>query len=444
MTMSLEVQFCTVMLDGTIKQVNPLTGMEVWSVPGRSSKPITNQVPPTARRLAARAPGSREDHCNFCESSYHLTPAEKSRLEWADGRLVHRNGLLPREAARIPALFRRIPNLFEIVTIDYWLKNYTYQLSAEIRAWRDRYLADPEGRSHVLALIGNKLKLLGRAPEEVESIPEKARLAMADAFFGGCHELIVARRHFVDGAEWDSQLASSGELAPDEHLAYVRFTIDAMEGIYASNPYVRYVAVFQNWLAPAGASFDHLHRQLVGLDGWGSHLRSEIEGLRRLPNLYNEVVVNPAKYSARMIAENDHAVAFADIGHAFPTIAIYSKSHRLRPAQHTGEEVAAMSDIIHACHSAMGSQISCNEEWYTAPRDSIDRVPWHVYIKWRINTPAGFEGGTRIYINPMSPFELRDRMVPRLYQLRAEGKIRNVRIAEECSIEPNALGFWRA
>jgi galactose-1-phosphate uridylyltransferase len=440
--MTFEGRFVTQMLDGTIKQINPLTGMEVWSVPGRSSKPIVNQVPPTARRLELG--GAREDHCNFCEARYEATPAEKARLVLEGGEFVQKKQLLPREAAQSVAAFRRIPNLFEIVTLDYWQKNYTYELSSENRAWRDRYLADAQGKAHVIDLIDSKLRLLGRGAEEVAQTPEASKLAMADAFFGGCHELIVAHRHFRTEAQWDSDLCSSGELSPDEHFAYTWFTVDAMEGIYRSNPYVRYVAVFQNWLAPAGASFDHLHRQLVGLDGWGSHLRSEIDSLRRQPNLYNEVVVNLAKYSSRMIAENEHAVAFADIGHAFPTVAIYSKSRNLRPAEHTQEELRSISDLVHACHAAMGPEISANEEWYTAPRDSIDRVPWHIYIKWRINNPAGFEGGTRIYINPMTPFELRDRMVPRLYELRDHGKVRNLRLAEECSIEPNALQFFRA
>ena len=56
--------------------------------------------------------------------------------------------------------------------------------------------------------------------------------------------------------------------------------------------------------------------------------------------------------------------------------------------------------------------------------------------------PAGFEGGTSIYINPMTPIELRDKMVPRLYKLRDEGKIGWLRIAEECRVDPNPLKYY--
>jgi galactose-1-phosphate uridylyltransferase len=101
-----------------------------------------------------------------------------------------------------------------------------------------------------------------------------------------------------------------------------------------------------------------------------------------------------------------------------------------------------MSNLVHAVHAAMGSQISCNEEWYYTPIDAIYKMPWHVLIKWRVTVTAGFEGGTSIFINPMTPIELRDKMVPRLYKLRDEGKIGWIRIAEECRVDPNPLKYY--
>ena len=101
-----------------------------------------------------------------------------------------------------------------------------------------------------------------------------------------------------------------------------------------------------------------------------------------------------------------------------------------------------MSDLVRAIHAAMGNQISCNEEWYYTPIDAVYKMPWHVLIKWRINVTAGFEGGTSIFINPMTPIELRDRMVPHMYHLRDEGKIAWLRIAEECRVDPNPLKYY--
>ena len=230
-------------------------------------------------------------------------------------------------------------------------------------------------------------------------------------------------------------------MTPAEHYQYFKFTIDAMIDICAQNRYVRYISVFQNWLASAGASFDHLHKQLVAIDEWGVAIERELEGYRKDNNFYNDRVVNFAGYHNLVFAENDHAIAFADFGRRYPTIAIYSKSEHAMPQHHSDEELRGISDIVHGCHAAMGSQIPCNEEWYYSPVDCRDNIPWHITIRWRTVNPAGFEGGTRIYVNPISPEELRDKMVPRLFELKNQGKIAAFPIAFECPCRPNSLRY---
>ena len=436
---NLEQNYFYIMPDGTIKQINPFTRTEVWSVPGRGSKPLTNEIPKNAQRIERHDP---EDYCSFCEKSHLNTPPEKSRLVWKDGRYQTVNHVHPRDLRTTRAAFRRIPNLFEIVTMDYWRLNHGYELSLANRRWKEEYLDDEEGFQHVSNVLKLKLRLSGYSEEDVSDLSRETIANMSDPFFGGGHELVVARRHYVDGAEYDSQLSGSGDMTPEEHFWYCKFTIDAYNDIYANNRYVRYISVFQNWLAPAGASFDHLHKQLVALDEWGTSVEEEVEMVRQNPNIYNEQVVNFAGYSNFTFAENEHAIAFADVGHRFPTIAIYSKSAHARPEEHTSEELRGVSDLVHACHAAAGAQIACNEEWYYSPRDCITKMPWHLLIKWRTNNPAGFEGGTKIYINPISPIALRDKIVPRLYDLRNQGKIARFRIAEECALTPNCLKYY--
>ena len=237
-------------------------------------------------------------------------------------------------------------------------------------------------------------------------------------------------------------MCSSGELTPEEHAEYLKFTIRAMEDIYENNRYVRYISVFQNWLKDAGASFDHLHKQLVALDEWGTSVENELDMVKDNPNIYNEYATNFASYHNLVIAENDHAIAFADIGHRFPTIAVYSKSESVFPSELVEDELRGFSNLVHACHKAMGSSLTCNEEWYYTPRDAIVYMPWHILIKWRISVSAGFEGGTKIYINPISPVDLRDLMVPRLYELRDKKVIDGFKIAEECILKPNPLKYY--
>ncbi len=430
-----------VMKDGTIKQVNPFTGTEVWYIPGRGNKPDPNARPPEARRIERHEP---EDFCNFCEKFYLNTTPEKLRLiRKPDGTFEYLEHLAPSELNKTRPLFRRISNLFEIVSTDYWKQNYDYRLPDHLVEWKNRYLSDSEGVQHVLQVLHLKLKLSRMTERQIEQMPIEEKFRMADAFFGGCHELVIGGRHFRDGAEYDTDLWSSGEMTPDEHYRFFRFTIRTAKDIYDMNRYVRYISIFQNWLAPAGASFNHIHKQLVALDEWGISVQREVNLVRMNPNIYNEYAANFASYHNLVFAENEHALAFVSIGHRSPTLAIYSKSCNCRPEEHTHEEIRGFSDLVHACHAAMGNSIPCNEEWYYLPRDAVERIPWHILIKWRTNTPAGFEGGTKIYTNTLSPTEMRDIIVPQLYKYRAEGRINVQYIATECPARANCLEYYK-
>ena len=427
-----------VMPDGTEKQINPFTGREVWTIPGRKNKPVYNSFKSKPKELNHQNP---EGYCNFCALNYKNTPPEKARLIKTEKGYELFSRLEPNKIFTEEADFRRISNLFEIVTKDYWERNYNYKLSGINKEWKENYLSHQEGLKHVLSIIDLKLKLSGLSVEQIQIKSIEEKLQLSDAFFCGGHELVVAQNHYINKAKYDTDLCSSGELSQEEHFQYFKFTIKAMEDIYAQNRYVRYVSIFQNYLKDAGASFDHLHKQLVALDEWGTSIERELNLVQKDPNIYNDKAANFACYNNLVIAENDFAMAFIDIGHVHPTLVIYSKSENLRPNEHTEEELRGFSDLVHACHAAMGNAISCNEEWYYAPWDAVIPMPWHVLIKWRVNTPAGFEGGTKIYINPMRLIDLRDIMVSRLYELRDKKIIDGFKIAEECPVRPNSLRY---
>ncbi|MFZ0157444.1 MAG: DUF4921 family protein [Kineosporiaceae bacterium] len=422
------------MADGTVKQVNPFSGTEVWTVPGRGNRPLGLSV---ADPVPLR-PEDEGRHCAFCAGRYLDTPPEKARLVLTPEGYQRCTGATVESLHDSVAAFRRIPNLFEIISYDYWRENYGHQLPESARAHRDAYLATAAGREHLLALVDTRLRAAGTDPDR---LGEDERLAVADSFFGGGHDVIVARRHFVDGATNVSQLASSGTLTPDEHYQYTRFTVGALREMYLANRYVRYVAVFQNWLKPAGASFDHLHKQLVSIDERGVQTELELQRVRANPNLYNEVAVNYAGYHNLVVAENDHAIAIAGFGHRFPALEIFSKSPHSQPWNHAAEEVRGMSDLIHAVHAATGADVPCNEEWHHKPPDVDVPMPWRVVLKWRVSTLAGFEGGTKIYLNTISPQALRDRVVHQLFRLKEEGRIAPMKIAFECDCVPNSLMY---
>ena len=435
-----EPDYVTVLRDGTVKQINPLTGTEVWTVAGRANRPLGAP----AHDPQPLDPARHGRHCPFCEARYLETPPEKSRVVhgeqgWAT---IYRNPA--EDLFDTVAEFRRVPNLFEILSFDYWHQNYGFELPDRVRVRRDAYLASAAGKAHVLSVIGAKLRASGMTDGDIAALPEAERIARASGFFGGGHDLIVARRHFVDGATDDSQLASSGTLTPEEHARFVAYTIESARMAYDINRYARYVAVFQNWLKPAGASFDHLHKQLVSIDERGAHHEATLSKLRGNSNLFNEAGPNYAAHRNLVIAESGHAVAFAGFGHRYPTIEIHSTSESSDPWEHRDDEVRGMSDMIHAIHAATGPAVPCNEEWHYRPIDVTLPMPWRVMVKWRISTLAGFEGATKIYLNTIAPAALRDRVVSALLGLRERGLIApGLAIGSEAPGRPNPLRYRR-
>ncbi len=392
----------TRMADGTIKQVNPVTGTQVWTVPGRSKRPIPRPV----QEVRVLGPGEREHLCAFCSGRYLETPPEKSRV-------VLRQAGRPEAGFdyldAVPACameervaeFRRVPNLFEILPLGYWQANHGYEVPDAARERMEAYLADPAGAAHVTAVARTKLRVSGADPAAWDQMGPAAQREYLAAFFAGSHDVIIARRHVTDDAVDTSALASSGTLTPEEHRAYTRLAVESMADLYAANRWVRYVAVFQNWLRPAGASFDHLHKQLVGIDERGVTSELELAKVRANPNLYNELCVDYAAYNNLLVASNDHAVAFAGFGHRYPTLEVYSTSAR--------------------------------------PVGVDQPMPWHITLKWRISTLAGFEGGTKIYLNTIDPWSLREQVVARLEDLRADRLIAPMQIGTECPTNPNRL-----
>jgi hypothetical protein len=50
-------------------------------------------------------------------------------------------------------------------------------------------------------------------------------------------------------------------------------------------------------------------------------------------------------------------------------------------------------------------------------------MPLRAVVKWRISTLAGFEGGTKIYVNTIDPWAVRERTLTRLRALADEGLV---------------------
>lgn len=411
--------------DGTVKQINPFTGTQVWTVPGRADRPLAPVGAP-AQPIEVASAGA---YCAFCELRALEATPEKLRVarDLAGGWRLEQD-LTAEQVVAAAAEFRVFPNLFAIVSGEYWRANHARQPSEEQRARAEHYASTPAGLAHLRRLAA-VLSLDFDRPTD--------RDRLCTNLFAGSHDVLTGRRHFRDGATHSDHLASAGSLSVDEHRQFVRLTVRAMRDLYAGNPAVRNVAVFQNWRSPAGASFEHLHKQLVGVDEFGQVRLEELARLRHEPDLFRSAGPGLAQRHGLLIAENTHAVAFAGIGHRFPAVEVWSRRYAELPWRLSAPELSDVADLLHACHAATGPALShtaidghgaatagelevpalpSNEEWHYPPPslasphgDGLAEMPLHVVLKLRISTPAGFEGSTRIYVNTVDPWTLAQR-----------------------------------
>jgi hypothetical protein len=270
------------------------------------------------------------------------------------------------------------------------------------------------------------------------------------SFFAGTHDVIVARRHFVDGATHDRPTRRLGVAHPDEHAAYLRFTVDALRSLYDANRYARFVAVFQNWLRPAGASFDHLHKQLVAVDERSVRTEHELRRLRDNLNLYNEFAVDYAARQNLIVAENrmpwPSPASATGIRRWRSTARASSRGRGSSPPTDLRGDLRPPARL--SCGD--GSAVPSNEEWHYQPPDVDLPMPLADVLKWRVSTLAGFEGGTKIYLNTIDPWHLRDRVVRALFELREQGRIapddqdrHRVRLPAELPEATTLIESWR-
>ncbi len=416
--------------DGTIKQINPVTGERVWYVPGRSAR-FPSEPGEGREPLQERSP---EDYCDFCRGNYFKTTPEKSRVIKYNEPYECVEEVAPSHYYETVPVFRRIANLFEIIRFEYWQRNTSYQVPHARKEWKKSYMDSDIGKVHITNLLRTKLEKLGLSEEEITEKLETEFEPLSDPFFFGSHDLIVVGNHYRPGARYKDELIYSGDFSPGEYFHYTRYSTDTIRDILTNNNAAALVILFQNRGKKAGASHDHLHRQLLAIDEWGPVIENIATMTAKDPQYLHSLVSAQARDLNLVVAENRYALCIVEIGQRTPTAAVFSKSPHTRPYEMPEEELEDVSDLVYGCHKALGRQASTNEEWVYQPRDCSVPFPFQVRIRWRVNPTAGFEGATNIYINPVHPAEFRDRLVDTFKALRDNNDIADVSIGDECRI----------
>jgi UDPglucose--hexose-1-phosphate uridylyltransferase len=271
----------------------------------------------------------------------------------------------------------------------------------EIMSYRDNGGA-PNTPGWGVRVVPNKFPAL-----QVEGTLDREGEGIFDRMNGiGAHEVII------ETPDHDRTLASMSELEIERVLfAYRDRVADLKKDIR-----LRYILIFKNHGAAAGATLEHTHSQLIALPIVPDFVREEIDGARRHFQakercVFCDIVRQDIRDGRRVILENADIIALAPYAPRFPFETwLLPKRHGARfeeAPRHEYEGLARMlKAVLQRVDRALGSP-AYNIIVHTAPfsEDTSEIYHWHLEVMPKLTKVAGFEWGTGFYINPTSPEE---------------------------------------
>ena len=241
----------------------------------------------------------------------------------------------------------------------------------------------------------------------VEGTLDREPDGMFDRMNGiGAHEVIIETPHH------DRSLAVMSEPEIERVLwAYRERILDLKR-----DGRLRYILVFKNHGAAAGATLEHTHSQLIALPIVPDFLRQELSGARRHFEVkercvFCDVVHEDLRDGRRIIQENADIVALAPYAprFAFETW-LLPRRHGARFEEAPRHEYESLARILKSVLQRMDRALETppyNLIVHTSPfsEETGDFYHWHVEIMPKLTRVAGFEWGTGFYLNPTSPEE---------------------------------------
>jgi UDPglucose--hexose-1-phosphate uridylyltransferase len=271
----------------------------------------------------------------------------------------------------------------------------------EVLAFRNHGGA-PNSPGWDLRVVPNRFPAL-----QVEGTLDRQGEGLFDRMNGiGAHEVIIGT------PEHGKTLATMSEPEIERVLwAFRERIVDLKRDIR-----FRYILIFKNHGAAAGATLEHSHSQLIALPIVPDFVKEELDGARKHHKakdrcIFCDIIRQEISMGRRVVAENAEIVALSPYAARFPFETwLLPRSHGARfedaPRQ-VYESLARMLKVVltrmnKALESPAYNLIIHNSPFEEAP---LDYYHWHVELMPKLTRTAGFEWGTGFYINPTPPEE---------------------------------------
>ncbi|HSS31339.1 MAG TPA: galactose-1-phosphate uridylyltransferase [Nitrospiraceae bacterium] len=261
---------------------------------------------------------------------------------------------------------------------------------------------EPNGPNWTVRVVPNKFPAL-----QVEGDIDRQGLGLYDRMNGiGAHEVIIETPNHTD-----SLADMPTKRIEDVLWAYRDRMIDLKKDVR-----FRYILIFKNHGASAGATLEHSHSQLIALPIIPTSVLGEIEGCRahyeqKERCIYCDILRQDLSDGDRIVAENPEFVCVTPYAPRFPfEMWILPKRHAgyFEESQKLQFEFLApiLSEALRRMDKAL-ARPSYNFILHSSPlhEKTGDFYHWHIEIIPKLTQVAGFEWGTGFYINPVSPEE---------------------------------------
>ena len=195
----------------------------------------------------------------------------------------------------------------------------------------------------------------------------------------------------------------------DEHATEFMFVLKRRLAEHAELPFVRYTQVIVNHGHEAGASVAHPHGQILGLPFVPSEVLDEERAFNRFAggSLLETTIEAELAADKRIVIANDDVVVMCPFasGVPFEMMVVPREQHGHLPDASDESLRAvglALRDAVAHLQGALGN-VAFNLGLHTAPHQHTGDYHWHLHIWPQITTQAGFEQGTGVMINIVSP-----------------------------------------
>lgn len=242
---------------------------------------------------------------------------------------------------------------------------------------------------------------------QIEGDLEKRGFGLFDVSNGiGAHEVIIETPyHFKDFSDLTQE-----EIVNIIH-AYAMRCLDLER-----DKRLKYMMIFKNYGAAAGASIEHPHTQLIALPMTPKNVKEELIGAQKYYHFHErcifcDMIRQELHEKDRIVLETKNFIAFCPYASRFPFETwILPKKHAsffCQTALADMPEIAyLLKELITKMKKVFGNP-AYNFMIHTSPSNGdntvFDSYHWHIEFMPKLTRVAGFEWGTGFYVTGTSP-----------------------------------------